>query len=222
MAFDKAEQECSTNVTTKLSTHLSDVIFNLSGEQYGERSLRSKYNALKNDANEHTEFNRYVKDALSQYLGYTDYLEFTKHHGRTENSIKNNTDFWEQIKKKKWPISIIGIMLIAASFILMMDTQKWMEWQEEHFVEVPFDSEKLTQGILKVFKEERIQNFKKMNPNCETEFFNKKGNATIWYGKNQKMKLEYFTDIGLHPETGRSLKPITSYMIKKHICENFK
>lgn len=222
MAFDKAAQECATNVTTQLSNHLSDVIFNLSGEQYGERSLRSKYNRVKNNSNEHIEFNQYVKDALSQYLGYIDHLEFIKSNGKTQNPVKNKIAVWQRIKKKKWTLLIILIVLITASIIFMMDTQKWMEWQDEHYVEVPFDSEKLTNGILKVFKEDRIQNFRKMNPNCDTEFFGKNGNATIWYGKNQKRELEYFTDLGLHPETGRNLKPITSYMIKKHICEDYK
>ena len=34
-----------------------------------------------------------------------------------------------------------------------------------------------------------------------------------------KVVLQYFTALGLHPETGKTLKPITQYMIDKYICD---
>jgi len=40
----------------------------------------------------------------------------------------------------------------------------------------------------------------------------------IWYGRNIKKELEFFTSLGLHPETGKTLDPITDYMIKKYAC----
>ena len=49
-------------------------------------------------------------------------------------------------------------------------------------------------------------------------FTSKKGDVKIWYGKNIVKELEYFSLLGVHPETGKTLKPITEYMIKKHIC----
>jgi hypothetical protein len=56
---------------------------------------------------------------------------------------------------------------------------------------------------------------------CETEFFDSNGEAKIWYGKNRKKELESFTAIGLHPETGKTLDPITVYMIRKYICKEY-
>lgn len=32
-------------------------------------------------------------------------------------------------------------------------------------------------------------------------------------------KLEYFTSLGLHQETGKTLKTITKYMINEYICD---
>lgn len=57
-----------------------------------------------------------------------------------------------------------------------------------------------------------------MKPSCDLIFFDKSGNAQIWYGKNLKGELEIFTSLGLHPETGKTLKPISKYMIEKYIC----
>ena len=44
------------------------------------------------------------------------------------------------------------------------------------------------------------------------------GSERLWYGKNKNKELEYFTAFGKHPETGKTLKPITKYMIAKYIC----
>jgi hypothetical protein len=95
-----------------------------------------------------------------------------------------------------------------------------MIWQEDHYVEVEFDTEKHKLNQLKLYKEDRINLFKKLTPICDTtKFFNEDGSVNIWYGKNRNKKLEYFTALGLHPETGKTLKPITQYMIDKYICD---
>ncbi|WP_435682498.1 hypothetical protein [Nonlabens sp.] len=57
-----------------------------------------------------------------------------------------------------------------------------------------------------------------MNVTCDTVFFKSDNSVRFWYGKNKKKEIEYFTDLGLHPETGKTLKPITGYMIEKYIC----
>jgi hypothetical protein len=50
---------------------------------------------------------------------------------------------------------------------------------------------------------------------CEIIFFNSDKSAGFWYGKNKNHQLEYFTDLVLHPETSKTLKTISAYMIKK-------
>ena len=44
-----------------------------------------------------------------------------------------------------------------------------------------------------------------------------KSQPLILYGKNAAKEYEYFTHPGLHPETGKTLKPISRYIIKKYI-----
>ena len=60
-----------------------------------------------------------------------------------------------------------------------------------------------------------IELFKKIEVNKETEFFIK-GEAVIWFGKNNEGVIEYFTTRGKHPETGKELDKITRYFLNKH------
>ena len=48
---------------------------------------------------------------------------------------------------------------------------------------------------------------------------NQDGREQIWYGKNNRGELEFFTSQGLHPETKKTLKKITKYMIDKYVCK---
>ncbi|WP_431135335.1 hypothetical protein [Psychroserpens mesophilus] len=116
-------------------------------------------------------------------------------------------------------ITLITFGGISTKHILKKEA-RWMIWQEDHYIEVGFDTEKYKLNQLKLYKEERIKNFKKTTPICDTTiFFNEDGSVNIWYGKNRGKELEYFTALGLHPETGKTLKPITQYMIDKYICD---
>jgi hypothetical protein len=96
-----------------------------------------------------------------------------------------------------------------------------MKWDVDHYVEVSFDAKGVQNGDLKLYKEDRIENFKKINADCNTVFFTENGSISVWYGKNMNGALEYFTGLGLHPISGKSLKPITEYMIKKYVCETY-
>ena len=96
-----------------------------------------------------------------------------------------------------------------------------MVWEKTKYVEVDFEMERYELNQLKLYKSEQIENFKKVSPNCETVFFNEDGEEIIWYGKNKNGELEYFSLYGKHPETGKTLKPITDYMIRKYICDSY-
>jgi len=46
------------------------------------------------------------------------------------------------------------------------------------------------------------------------------GKPCVWYGKSFDGSYDCFTAPGLHPETGKKLKPITEYIVKKHLLKN--
>ena len=95
-----------------------------------------------------------------------------------------------------------------------------MVWDKDHYKEVKIDTDKYSFDQLKIYKEERIKYFQKIEPSCEVKYFDQRGKVKVWYGKNVKGDLEIFSSFGLHPETGKTLKPITKYMIRKYFCNN--
>jgi hypothetical protein len=97
-----------------------------------------------------------------------------------------------------------------------------MVWDENQYIEVKFDLDRYDVNQIKIYKDDRIDFFKKVITDCNTNFFSEDGTVQIWYGKNKNKELEYFTSFGLHPETGITLKPITQYMISKYICNSLQ
>lgn len=224
-AFEKARKETESNILTRQSEYLSDFIFNDTGEQYGERSLRDKFNEIRSGEEIDFELRSYVKNALSHFLGCTDYENFKKENKNTKIDILQ-LNFWQRIvmfiKDNKILIRISLSIMIIAIIIISITQKRWMVWQNDHYVEAKFDSKLLTNGTLKLYKKDRILYFKQIAPNCDTQFFNDDGSENLWYGKNVNRELEYFTGLGKHPGTGKTLKKITKYMIQTHICETYK
>lgn len=218
-AFQKAEQEIQTDKVSPRAQLLSDFIFEDSNEQYGEKSLRGKYNLIINDSEAKIRLKKHVEEALSHYLGYKDYPTFLEENKTNELDDRGRMKIlWSKNK-----ITIIVSLIIIVSVIIYnsLTRQRWMIWKEDHYVEVKFDLEKYNINQLKVYKEGRIEFFKKINnPTCNYDFFNEDGSVRVWYGKNSEKELEYFTSFGLHPETGKTLKPMTDYMINKYLCKN--
>ncbi len=64
-----------------------------------------------------------------------------------------------------------------------------------------------------------INEFRKIKVDTKTSFFDKKGNPKIWYIKNSNGMLEFYNQHGLQPETGKTLRPISRYIIQKHVID---
>lgn len=201
--------------------YLSDKIYEINGFSFGEKSLRVLHNKSVDASTKNVEIKQpKVVDALCKFLGYKDYADFVnKNKTLKEASVDSPLKVKASSSEKFVFSALIFILITVVVIYISIDKTKWMVWQEDHYTVVPFDTEMYDINLLKLYKEERIENFRKIIPPCEYAFFNKDGSVRIWYGKNAKKVLEYFTDLGLHPETGKTLKPITQYMIDKYICE---
>ena len=115
-------------------------------------------------------------------------------------------------------VVFITILVVA---LFTFDNQRWMVWNKTHYTEVAFDLKKHDINQIKKYNESRIKYFEKINPDCNTVFFKDNNLENLWYGKNYNKTLDFFTSEGLHPQTGKTLKPITRYMIKKYICPDY-
>ncbi|WP_123812141.1 hypothetical protein [Mangrovimonas sp. DI 80] len=231
-AFEKAKEQMIVNGTKSpskvaISKELSLYLEDECQFPFGEKSLRNYYNEAQELENSEADISinqLAVINGLCSYIGYSDYSEFNNSLCETKPKVTNdNFKFLQQ--KKLLTTSIIGILFIIGFYSyesLSSNKQRWMVWDNDHYIEASFDTKLLTDGILKLYKEERIENFKKLDSaNCNTSFFNNDGSAKVWYWKTSEGNLELYTALGKHPKTGKTLKPITKYMIRKYICPNY-
>ena len=215
-------QEAFTKVTAELDARgeknitktlcASELAYFISEETrfaINERTLRNYWNALEKNPNQKIP-QQEVLDGLSKYLGYDTYVDFTISKTNTV-SIRLT---------KNWKLFFfVFILIFTIGFALYQYGTKTicMIWEEDHFEKINCDLVQLENGSIINFDERLLLNFKKVHQDSIKTFFTKDHDPLIWYGKNFKGEYEYFTALGFHPETGKTLKPITDYIIDKYI-----
>jgi len=227
-SFDKAKQELNKKGVirpslTQLACELSEYIEEQEKITLGERSLRVYRNEAIKIKNEESDINikqLAVVNALCDYLGFDNYQSFV------ESTLINETQKKRPYSNEKILVYLKTVIGISALLVVFFFTytyihrQRWMLWQEDQYTEINFDSKKYAAGQIKLYNEESILHLKKVEVTCDTIFFNTNKSVRFWYGRNKSKELEYFTYPGLHPQTGKTLRPITTYMIDKWICNS--
>ena len=220
-AFKKAGEDTGSGFPKRLASHLSDFILDKSGESFGEKSLRNYYNASLKDENRIIELRPFVVKSLCSYLEYADFQDFNKANPAGEATKTKGSE--SPGLHKKAIIALIAVVSAAiGGYAISEFTQpRLMVWKGDHYEEVSLDLNKYKLSELKVYSQERIDNFRKVNPDCSYAFFDPEGRELLWYARNESGELECFTALAKHPETGATLKKITPYMIKKYLCESY-
>ncbi len=218
-AFTKAKEDllkkeginASVNQCAKyLEDYLTKKKFSLTS-----RTLSTYHTNAKSDK-ETTIKREKVIQLLCEFLGYKDYEEFAK---------KNNIDIptgTNKPNRNRILLILVGLFVVTGVSVAYFIGKKecWMEWQKDSYKEVPFDAKKASTGKIIICNPTLLNTMKLIQPNCNsTVFFTPKGNPAVWYQKRETGKIDYFTHHGLHPETGKTLKPITQYIIDKYICK---
>lgn len=117
-----------------------------------------------------------------------------------------------------------GIILLM-SFVgygfknICFPKKECIQWSDNHYEQVECEGNKL--GFAHnnpIFDfDENLLHFKKLDV-CDTTKFFIEGQPTVWYIK-QNNRCEFFNAPGLHPISGKTLKPITEYIINKYIIK---
>lgn len=226
-AFDRAKElreikgeksPSKTSMSEDISDYMEEnKLFKLTGRQY-----KSYYdNALKKTNSEddiNIKQQRVIRN-LCKYLGYSSYEDFLA----TENIIKlpdvGKSENGLSTKSKLIGSSIFAIIISYFSYDI---TKKdCMVWTENSYYKAISCEDK---GELPSLKKDNyiLENFKRINPDSTYTFFNIDGTENLWYERNSKGDLEFFTLYGKHPVTGETLKKITRHMIKKYIYESYE
>lgn len=119
--------------------------------------------------------------------------------------------------KKNLVYIAIGITLFTGIFLginTFMNSEKSIEWVNDHYEEVESNNEQENRSQF-LINEKLLTTFKKITP-CDTTKYKKNGIVCLWYGKSSRGKIEFFTALDRHPETGKTLKEVTPYIMNKY------
>ena len=174
--------------------------------------------------NKSGEPNSELKNIISNYLGYQDFLDFeTKNLSIIGDSDQTKSTFITKkniivSSVKKWGIPAIISATIASGFYISggLNTENCIVWKNNHYEKIDCNSKIKNISINNNID---IENFKMIKASLTTTFFIK-DKPVIWYGKSINGEFEYFNSRGVHPITGKELKPVTQYIINKYVHEN--
>ena len=125
-------------------------------------------------------------------------------------------------------IGIIGIVAVIIGISLFLNFKTWttkdcMVWKGDKYEAVDCSETINSFAETTLPKDDKlIKEFRKMKVNSKTSFFDKKGNPKVWYIKNPNGILEFYNQPGLQPETGKTLRPISRYIIQEYVLNENK
>lgn len=132
--------------------------------------------------------------------------------------VQNKKPIWFKTNGIKIASGCVIIAILFLGVNYFMKGEECMEWVNDHFEVVDCDvpNESGDRYINAKEEDSFIADFRKINP-CDTlSFKDKDGNACLWYGKSPKGEIEFFTALDVHPETGKTLKEVTDYIMNKY------
>ncbi|MDI9310431.1 MAG: hypothetical protein QM535_09460 [Limnohabitans sp.] len=135
---------------------------------------------------------------------------------------KNHSEISNTLKRKRNIIITFILLIFTTSifiYLAFIKHKPYLQWNGDQYVEVD-DEENLKNSLIpKIPYNESLLDFKKIEPTDTTTYFEKDRKAKIWYGRDKNGNLDLFNGpgVGYHPESNKSLNPITKYIINKHI-----
>ncbi|MCL6218189.1 hypothetical protein [Zunongwangia pacifica] len=207
--FKKAKEESGEESLRKWAEHISDYLMEENRFQLSGKTLERYYNG-------ETTPNGEKKNQLATYIGYASYRDYliTQHKEDQTEEVENMISLKVKSKKKVLTTLLVIFPVLFGIGYLGFSTgrEECMVWKEDHFEIAACSGELLEEE----WNEYRLENFKKIEVNPETEFFDNGGRPKIWYDKENNI-FTYFTAPGINPETEQTVKQITPYIIQTHI-----
>lgn len=118
---------------------------------------------------------------------------------------------------KKALTKVALLCSVGIGVVTLLPKKECMQWNTNHYEVVDCSTE--SSGFFDPripINKERL-GLKKMDPKTIKAYF-ENGHPIVWYAKIDG-KIELFNQPGLHPTTGKTLKPITRYIINKYLSK---
>lgn len=220
--FKKAKNECSAHSKYALSKHVGDKI------ELSSKTLERAYDKYIENKKGINELSEVSLQLMCNYLGFDNYEQYIE---------KNNPTDKPPISTMQWlinlTIAIITIIIIVVSIIIFpypdnpisiktieIKNEGCMTWVKNKYESIPCSDKPYSKYGTQIleYDSKMVTNFKKVNVTIGYDFFtDNHKKPLIWYYKNKKGEIEYFTAPGLHPVTGKTLDEITPYIIQKYV-----
>lgn len=136
----------------------------------------------------------------------------------SKKSAEKKKDIFLNFKNKigKGVVLVFGLFSVGYTVKeIGFPTKKCMQWQENQYKEIACDTKGIVNFSAIIPIEEHQFELKKIHVDSATIFF--KGTKPLVFYCKVNGKLEFFNQLGTHPETGQVLKPISTYIINKYV-----
>lgn len=207
--FSRAKEESGEKSLKKWAEYIADYLSEELKYPLSVKTLERYYNG-------ETQPNNEKRNQLARFLGYRDYKHYVS--GEAENMVSEKQFCTRSHKRRAGiPIVVGGIFLVilAAGFLgYSSGSEACMIWVEDHYEAVKCEGREGETELVRT----RLEGFRQIEVGKSTQFF-RYGKPKVWYDKAQN-KLYFFSAPGINPETGKTLKPITNYMLEKYVFRN--
>lgn len=211
--FNKAEKESGIKSLRGKCEYISETLLENFKYQLSYKSLERYHKGESIPKGE-------SKDMLAKYLGYSD---FNKYVLEKHPPVNRNNDVKEPKSSsavngfRQWALVALIPLIGTAGYIGFVNgSEECMIWVEDHYEVTDCEGQKGEEA----YKAYLIDNFRQVEVSDTTTFF-KNGEVRVWYDKFNN-ELYYFTAPGINPESGKTLRPITHYMINKYVLSSAK
>jgi hypothetical protein len=181
------------------------------------QELAKNYNYLESESHmEETDIPEITKDPVIQNQGTK---QIIKTETPPKDKPKGKLNLFRLFKRSKRTLIGTAVIfgLIASTICLLAFKKGCMQWSDNHYELVYCD--KPMEGNLNevILRDDNLLNFKKLIVCDTTTCFKPDGEAIVWYAKRGD-KADFFNSNGngRHPETKKSLRPITEYIKGKY------
>ncbi len=237
--FEKAKNECGSSSKNGMSVHLEKVIsddynYPITSKSFSrhfddfvkENNLKKEISPDYESFGDFNQKNQLIKsdekevnveEIVSVELIVDDNISA---EAEIINLPSKKNNFFEKIKlQRNKVIAGSGIATILASVGLFLNSinqnSSCMIWKENHYEEI--ECEETSPQMNAVPYNEIVFQLKKITKPDTLNFEN--ALDKVWYTKKNG-EVEFYTNYGLHPENGKTLKPVTKYILTKYVLNN--